>query len=85
MSEVKVIFILDGDELTIQCSSDDKMRDICQKFASKVHKNIDSLLFLYGDNQVNFDFSFTDQANSSDRANNNIKIISESNWKRKRY
>ena len=33
----------------------DKMKDIYQKFAIKVEKNINSLVFLYGGNQLNFD------------------------------
>ena len=45
MSEAKVIFTLDCIELTIQCSSNDKMRDICQKFTTKVNKELNSLIF----------------------------------------
>ena len=77
MSEAKVIFSLDGDDLTIECSTDDKMRDICQKFASKIDKNIDSLIFLYGGVQVNFGLSFKEQANSLD--NNQMKVLVHKN------
>ena len=75
MSEAKVIFNLDEADLTIDCSSDDKMKDISQKFATKVGKDIDLFLFLYGENKVNFDLSFKEQANSLDRINNQMKII----------
>ena len=51
------------------------MRDICQKFSLKVDKNINSLLFLYGENQVNFDLSFKEQGNSLDTENNQMKIL----------
>jgi len=75
MSEAKVIFTLDSADLTIQCSSDDKMKDICQKYVSKLDKNIGSFSFLYGGIQVNFDLSFKDHANSLDRANNQMNVL----------
>ena len=62
MLEANVIFTLDGVDVTIQCSKKDKMKDICQKFANKVQKNINSLLFLYGGNQLNFLSNFKDLA-----------------------
>ena len=38
MLEANVIFTLDGVDVTIQCSKEDKIKDICQKFANKVKK-----------------------------------------------
>ena len=55
--EPKVIFTLDGVDVSIQCSKEDKIKDICQKFANKVDKNLNSLLFLYGGNQFSFQVS----------------------------
>ena len=75
MSEVKVIFTFEGEDLTIQCSSMDKMSEICQKYATKIDKRIDSLLFIYGGNQINFELTFKDQATSLDRANNQMKVL----------
>ena len=60
MLEANVIFTLDGVDISIQCSKEDKIKDICQRFANKVEKNINSLLFLYGGNQLNFLSSFKD-------------------------
>ena len=71
MLEAKLIFTLDGVDITIQCSNEDKMKDICQKFANKVQKNINSLLFLYGGNQLNFLSSFKDLAKDK----NEIKVL----------
>ena len=79
MSEARVIFTLDGDNLIIQCSNMDKMRDICQKYSTKVDKNIDTLLFFYEGNKVNFDLSFNAQVGSSDRSKNEIKILVQKN------
>ena len=57
MSQANVIFTLDGANLTIQCSKSDKMRDICQRFAIKSEKNINSLIFLYSGNQLNLNLT----------------------------
>ena len=71
MLEANVIFILDGLDISIQCSKEDKMKDICQKFTNKVEKNINSLLFLYEGNQLNFLLSFKDLAKDK----NEIKVL----------
>ena len=79
MSEANVIFSLDGIDLTIKCTIEDKMKDICQKYSTKINKNIDSLLFLYERNKVNFDLSFKEQANDIDRNDHEMKILVNKN------
>ena len=71
----KVVFIYDGNYITIQCSKDEKMKDICQKYTDKIKKNISSLFFLYGGGQVNYEFSFYEQANIIDKTSNEMKIL----------
>jgi len=46
-----VVFKLNGVETTIQCLKTDKMKDICNKYVSKIQSNIDKLYFIYG--QIN--------------------------------
>ena len=75
MSEANVIFTLDGVNLTIQCTKEDKMKEICKSYSNKINKNIDSLIFLYEGNKVNFELSFKEQANNIDRNNNQMKIL----------
>ena len=75
MGNSNVIFTLDGRDIAIQCSNGDKMRDVCQKFAEKAETNINSLIFLYGDNQVNMNLSLEAQASSLDKKNNEMKIL----------
>ena len=75
MEDTKVIFELDGNNLIIQCSSQDKMKDICQKYATKINKNKDSILFLYEGNKINFELTFSNQVNSIDRNNGEMKIL----------
>ena len=75
MSNAKVIFTIDGHDFTVQCLNRDKMREICQKFCAKVEKNINSLIFLYGGNQLNLDLNFENIANPIDKFNNEMKIL----------
>ena len=75
MSEIKVIFVLDGISLIIQGISRDKMKDICQRYVTKINKNINELMFLYGGNQINFELNFDEQANFIDKNNKEMKIL----------
>ena len=47
MSEATAIFTLDCIDIKIQCKKDEKMKDICQRFATKSQINLDSSVFLY--------------------------------------
>ena len=75
MSNASVIFSFEGKDILIQCSKEDKMKDICQKYANKIQRNINSLVFLYSGNQLNFQLCFKDQANSIDKERNEMKIL----------
>ena len=75
MSEAKIIFNLEGINITIQCSIEDKIKDICQKYATKIDSNINSLLFLYGGNQMNMELKFKEQANSIDINNKEMNVL----------
>ena len=75
MSNANVAFTFEGREVTIQCSSNEKMRIICQRYATKIGINFNSLLFLYGGNQLNLDLSFNEHANSIDKKNNVMNIL----------
>ena len=75
MSQANAIFTLDGSNYIIQCSKEDKMRDICQKYAIKMNINMNSLIFLYGGSQINFELRFKDQVNLIDKEKNIISIL----------
>ena len=75
MSEESVIFTLDGVNLTIHCTKEEKMKDICKRYSTKINKNMNSLIFLYEGNEVNFDLNFREQANFTDRNNHQMKIL----------
>ena len=75
MSNANVIFTLDGIDVTVQCLPNEKMKDICQRYATKIQTNLNSLLFLYGGNKMNYELSFKDQINSIDKNNNIMKVL----------
>jgi len=71
----KVIFIFGGIEVIIQCTKEEKMKEICQRYVNKIEKNLNSLIFLYGGKQLNFNLSFKEQANGLDKERNEMKVL----------
>ena len=53
-------YIFNGISTSIQCSKNQKMKEICDKYCIKINTNINSLLFLYGGNQLNLDKKYED-------------------------
>ena len=74
MSEAKIIFSLDGIDSIIQCTKEEKIKDICLKYATKLDKELSSFLFLYEGNQIDFDLNFAQLANKEDSVRNEMKI-----------
>ena len=75
MAKAKVIFNIDGVNTTILCLNDNIMKDICERYVKKIKQNLDSLLFLYEGNQINFELTFENHANSFDKTKNEMKIL----------
>ena len=75
MEKKSVIFVYQSRDLIIPCSDADKMGDICKKLSIKLERRLDSLVFLYGGGQINFDKTFEEQASLIDKANKQMKII----------
>ena len=65
-----IAFIYEGISTIIQCSKDQKMKYICDKFCKKINENINSLLFLYGGTKLNMDKKFEEYSKE-----NTIKIL----------
>ena len=64
-------FIYKGNPTIIQCSLEDKMKNICQKFTTKTQLNINNLYFLYNGNIINLESQF----NQINQGKNKIKIL----------
>ena len=58
MSEVNAIFTLNCVDVKVQCKSNEKMKDICQRFATKIDKDMNSYIYLYGGTQLHFELTF---------------------------
>ena len=65
-----IVFIYEGISTIIQCSKEQKMKYICDKYCNKINLNIDSLLFLYGGTKLNMDKKFEEYSKE-----NTMKIL----------
>ena len=75
-----VLFIYDRVKTPIQCRKEDKIRDICNKFATI---DINSLNFIYSGKELNLESTFNEQANIIDRNRNEMIILVEEKNKSK--
>jgi len=75
MTDPIVIFNFESSEIIIQCTKNETMRNIIQKFCSKIQQNSNSFIYLYGGGQVNLELTFDQQANQIDKENNEMKIL----------
>ena len=73
MSEVDYIY--KTITTTIKCSKNEKMKDIFQKFVSKVNIDINSVNFLYEGNQIKEDLTFEKILNIYNRNQNKMVVI----------
>ena len=77
----QVVFIYNGSKTIIQCNENEKMKDICQRFLSKIKIDNNSIFFSYdgkAGNQFNDELSFIEMANSLDKAKKSMSILVES-------
>ena len=71
----KVIFIFKGSETTIQCLQEDKMKDICLKFTSKINVNINKIYCIYNGNIINMELKYNEIVNRIDKERNIMNIL----------
>ena len=71
----KAIFIFNGTQTMIQCNNNEKMKEICQKFATKAQLKFDKMFFIYGGNKVDYELTYERLANSIDFKNKSINVL----------
>ena len=76
MQGPNVIFTLDGLDLSIQCNYNDVMKDICQRYVNKIKRDKNTLIFLYGGSQLNFNLKFKDIITDKERKEMKILVYS---------
>ena len=80
-----VIFTYEGTPIKVQCLKEDKMKDICHKYISKINMNLNSIYFLYGGNQINLELTFNEQANEMDKGRKEMNILVYKNEEEERF
>ena len=70
-----VFFKYEGTDIPIQCAKEDKMRNICNKYISKMKYDPNSLQFLYNGNQINYELTFYGQANRIDKQRLQMNVL----------
>ena len=73
MSEATAIFTLECIDIQIQCKREEKMKNICQRFATKIEKNMDSYVYLYGGGHINFELTYQEQ--QTDKNSKEMRIL----------
>ena len=71
----KVLFIFEDKPLEVQYNKNDSMKNICQKFADKINKDINKLIFLYDGNEINFQLKIYEQAKEFERKEGKMNIL----------
>ena len=78
---IKAYFIYSGNRILILCSLDEKMRNICQKFAVKAQVNVDSKIYICENKTLsinpNLNLSFGEQINSKDTNEKEIMVLDD--------
>ena len=73
----KVIFKFKGFDTIIECSSDDTMRQICNKFVKMINIDIDDIFFLYNSNYIDkeFELKIEEFINKDDKIRKEMNIL----------
>ena len=75
MTDVEVIFGYLGNKMTIQCKTNEKMKDISLKFANKYELNLDELLFLCHGDLLCLDNNLGETMNKEDKTRNMMNVV----------
>ena len=71
----KVEFAYKGNVITISCSENDKMEEICKKYTTKVSIDINNVCFLYSGNKINLQLTFEQAANRIDKERKIMSVL----------
>ena len=66
MTEAKVTFIYDCNNIIIQCRKEEKMKNICERCSTKLGINLNLLIFLYGGQQIDNQLTFNEVSPNED-------------------
>ena len=76
---INLNFKYNQNKVIVQCNANDNMRDICQKFASKINVDVDSKIYIFNNTKLNINselnLTFAEQVNSDDIINKEIQVF----------
>ena len=76
---VEVIFMYDGKQIIIQCNVEDKMKDIINKFKSKIQNEDNNLYYIYNGDKINEELTFNQIINNKEEKINILVYNSKNN------
>lgn len=71
----KVIFNYKGEKTIIQCQKEEKLQEICQKFANKIQIDLNEFFFLYNGSQIDKELTFINLINEEDKQRDEMNIL----------
>ena len=75
---ININFKYNQNTIIIQCNANDCMRDICQKFASKINADVDSKVYIFNNTKLNINsdlnLTFAQQINTDDINDKEIQV-----------
>ena len=75
MSKIEITFTYNGINMTIECTKDQKLKDIYSKFKNKVNAEDKLLYYMYNGNNIqNDELTFDEIANAEDKIRNKMNI-----------
>ena len=71
----KIIFIYEGQQISIVCNKDEFFKDIAKRFKTKIRTNKNNLYFLKDAKEIPEEITYEMLCNSFDRQNKEIKVL----------
>ena len=71
----KVEFNYKGNNTIVLCQGDEKIEDICKRYALKILIDINNVYFLYGGNQMNLQLTYNQIINNADRQREMMSVL----------
>ena len=71
----ELIFLYNENETKIQCNKEEKIKEICKRYITKIQIDINTIYFIYNGNKINEDLNFNEQANEEDKKRNIMNIL----------
>ena len=72
---MNAIFIFDKEKTVIECSNDDYIDDICNRFIKKINVKKYEIIFLYNGKKINQNIKINKYINKEDLKNSKINIF----------